>query len=113
MGGNSGPVRARLRRDAFLIPADNGARIITNDGTESFTGASIHGWIDRLAPYLTGESTLDDLVSALPADKGAMVERVIRALLDRGLVRDGGDPLPGSRELGHLDSFVPVAELSY
>lgn len=113
MAGGSGPVRARLRRDTYLIPTDDGARILTNDGAESLSGATIHRWIDRLGPYLTGASTVDELVSPLPADKREMVERIITLLHDRRLVRDGGESGPRPGEVGYLDSFVPSADLSY
>src|SRR2546430_15682138 len=113
MTGSSPPVRARLRRDTFLIPTGDGARILTNTGAESFTGATIHGWLERLSRYLTGESTVDELVSALPADRGAMVERIITVLRDRGLTRDGGPVGGGPGGGGYLHAVLPGAEPSH
>ena len=58
--------RPRLRRDVYLVATANGARILTNRGTESFTGATIHDSLRRLAARLDGTSTIDELTAALP-----------------------------------------------
>ena len=99
--------RPRLRGDVHLVPAPDGARMVTNRGTESFTGGSIHQWLSRLAPYLTGTATVGELTGALPPDKAGQVRRIVAALAERGLARDGGPAPDGPHrgELGLLDSF--------
>jgi hypothetical protein len=107
MVGGARPVLPRLRADAYLVPTGDGARILTNHGAETFTGASIHSWLRTLAPYLDGTRTVEDLVAPLPADKRDLVRRIVSTLAERGLVRDGPDQ-PGG-EFGYLDTFVPDA----
>ena len=102
----------RLRRDAFLIPADQGARILTNSGTESLTGPTIYQWIDKLAPYLDGRRSVAELTRPLPDEKRGMVERIVATLLERGLIRHGAED-PHNGEVGYLDSFVPKAHETY
>jgi hypothetical protein len=112
MGRSVAPIRPRLRTDAYVIPTARGARIHTNRGFESFIGATIHSWIGRLEPYLDGKTVVSEMIRGLPADKQRMVELLVAALFDCGVVRDGGDchALP---EIAFLDSFVPDAALSY
>jgi hypothetical protein len=98
-------VLPRLRRDAYLVPTGDGARIHTNGGTESFTGALIYQWLRTLAPYLDGTRSLEDLLAPLPPDKQDMVRRIVATLTDRGLVRDGASD--ETAESGYLDAFVP------
>jgi len=106
-------VRARLRRDVFVVPGAGGARVVTHRGTESFTGTTVHQWLRRLAPHLDGTTAVGDLVRGLPAAQREMVERVVGALVGLGLVRDGGSPGAQRAEIGLLDSFVPAAERAY
>lgn len=105
-------VRPRLRRDTYLIPTEGGARMLTNRGSDSFEGASIHQWIERLSPYLDGRTTVGALTSTLTDDRRLLVERIVATLMDRGLVRDAG--LDHDRpELDYLDSFTPTASVAY
>lgn len=105
-------VMARLRTDAFLVPAPDGARFLTDRGAESLSGAGIHRWISVLAPYLDGTTPLSGLVGRLPLAQREMVERIVAALLDRGLVRDGGEPTRCA-ETGYLDAFVPDVDSAF
>lgn len=110
----------RLRQDAYVIATAEGARVIGNRGAETFGGAAIHQWISALAGRLDGTVTEAELVRGLAPEKQEMVERVVGALRERGLVRDGGGCAgcagglpPGGAEPGYLDSFVPDADQAY
>jgi hypothetical protein len=114
-------VKARLRRDVFLIPTDGGVRILTNRGGTTLTGSTIYEWASALARHLDGSVPVATLVRPLPPDKRAMVEDIVAALFERGLVRDGAVSPAGDAgrtggtcpELGYLDSFLPAAGKSY
>ncbi|HKE50830.1 MAG TPA: YcaO-like family protein [Actinomycetes bacterium] len=110
----------KLREDAYYVPTDEGICILTNSGEVVLTGPSIYKWIDRLAPYLDGSHTLEELTASMPADRKAMTERVISALREQRLIADvppvkkAGDPgcpLTGTewrayrREIGFLGFF--------
>lgn len=96
----------------YLVATANGARILTNRGTESFTGATIHDSLRRLASRLDGTSTMDELTAGLDPERRAMVERIVALLMREGIATDG-EPLEPRGELGYLDSFVPDAEAAY
>lgn len=112
---NSTPgVKARLRRDVFLIPAADGVRILTNRGGTSLTGPTIYEWTRRLAPYLDGSASVATLTRSLPPDRRAMVESIVATLFEHGLVRDADDgTAPECTELTYLDSYLPAAGKSY
>ena len=96
----------------YLVATANGARILTNRGTESFTGATIHDSLRRLAARLDGTSTIDELTAGLDPERRAMVERIVALLMRQGIATEG-EPLEPRGELGYLDSFVPDAEAAY
>ena len=117
--------RLKLRDDAYYAPTSEGICILTNSGEVVLTGPSIFQWIDRLAPYLDGRHTLVELTAAMPADRKNMVERVIDALRERGVVIEEPEgegqahPLTDAerrlyrREIDFLGYFGPSAQQSF
>jgi hypothetical protein len=57
-------------------------------------GAQSYEWLSRLAPHLTGEHTLDELVGPLAADQRAMVEGLVGTLSEQRFVVDAVDDEP-------------------
>lgn len=96
-----------LRPDVYVLPVPDGVAFVTPTGIETFTGRSIHAWVERLAPHLDGRRTVDELTDGLPEDKRAMVERTVAALRARGLVRD-----PGPSD-GYLGQYVDASAQAY
>lgn len=103
-------MRPLLRPDAYLTESEDGAYLLTHRGPVQFTGRSVHQFIQRLAPYLDGSRTLDELTAGLPAERGEAVRKLVGMLLDRDVVRDL-DPAtltaptrPEITYLGYFDS---------
>ncbi len=63
-------------------------------GACTLKGEHSYEWLSRLAPHLTGERTLDELVEPLTADKRTMVEGLVRTLSEQRFVIDmvGDEP---------------------
>jgi hypothetical protein len=90
--------RLALRDDAYYAPTDDGICVLTNSGRVVLTGPSIFQWVDRLAPYLDGRYTLAELTASMPAERRAMVERVVAALRDKQVVVEVGDDPEAHRD---------------
>jgi hypothetical protein len=99
-------IRPRLRPGAYFVPTADGVCFSLTGRTEAFTGATIYAWIEKLAPYLDGRSTLDELTGSLDSGKAAMVEKIIAALASRGLVTDAADDLPHTLSPAEMDRYA-------
>lgn len=114
-------MKPQLARDAYFAPVPDGVYWLTNKGPVTLTGKTIAAWIDRLAPFLDGQRSLDELVAHLPEDRGAFVSDVVRALHERGLVKDAaarGLPpdrvlAPHAAEVHFIDDFVDTAVVRF
>jgi hypothetical protein len=86
--GAMGGVRPRLRHD--VVFTDTGSGVLVHTGGEGVVvkGAAAYVFAARLAPFLTGERTVDDLCAALPAGRRDSVTAFVRTLLDHGFARD-------------------------
>jgi putative thiazole-containing bacteriocin maturation protein len=79
--------RLALRADAYYAEAAGEVVILTHQGTVVLNGASIHQWLDRLAPLLNGERTLRELTEGLAPPRRHLVEKIVSVLLERGVLR--------------------------
>jgi hypothetical protein len=86
-----------LAGDAYYVPDQGGAYALTHRGPVRLNGASLCQWLDRLAPFLDGSHTLDDLTSAVPADRRAVVENLVTVLIEQGLITVGTAHSPTHR----------------
>ncbi|MFE0171782.1 hypothetical protein ACFWZ2_05655 [Streptomyces sp. NPDC059002] len=86
----------RMRAGVFFTPAPEGDGVLLTDGSDvvTFQGASTYTWLEKLSPHLNGGHSVGDLTSGLPPAKRRMVERLVGALHDAGLVRDVGADEP-------------------
>ncbi|MEV4469771.1 YcaO-like family protein [Nonomuraea sp. NPDC049504] len=75
-------MRVRWREDAYAAADGDGVHILTHRGLARIDGASIAGWVDRLAPFLDGERTVGELTAGLPPARGDAVRKVIDLLLE-------------------------------
>jgi hypothetical protein len=81
-----------LRSDFHYAPTPDGAYALTHQGPVALYGASVYQLIDRLAPYLDGRYTLDDLVARLAPERRQRVRELISALTERGVIRSVSEP---------------------
>ncbi|MCX2951554.1 YcaO-like family protein [Lentzea sp. NEAU-D7] len=91
-----GALNVLLRPDAHYAPVDGGVFFVSHQGETFIAGASVHQWLDRLAPLLDGSRTMDQLTANLPAERAEFVTRLVGTLRARGLVRDVGPVEPDS-----------------
>ncbi len=97
----------RLNSDVYFVPTDDGVCFLTNRGMELFKGASIYAWVERLAPHLDGRRTLAELVTGLADDKRAMVEKLVSALIAKGLAKDVAAERPDTLQPWERQRYGP------
>jgi hypothetical protein len=87
-------MRPRLRADVRYVKSPDGVYVHGFAGACTLTGDTSYEWLDRLAPFLTGEHVLDDLVGPLGGDQRAVVEHLVRSLHEQRLLVDALDDVP-------------------
>jgi len=86
---SGGPrMRPRLRDDVRYVKSPDGVYIHSHGGSCALNGTQMYDWLSRLAPHLTGEHTLEELVAPLAADQRAMVHDLVRVLAEQRFVAD-------------------------
>ncbi|MGH7533971.1 MAG: hypothetical protein ACREMG_00150, partial [Gemmatimonadales bacterium] len=80
-------------------------------GACTLKGERAYDWLSRLAPYLTGERSLEELVSVLPDDKRVMVEELVGILFERRFVVDVVNDEPHA--LDEDEQRVYAAEIAF
>lgn len=81
-------MRPRLRAHVRFTEHADGTYAHAPHGGQLLRGAHLHPWLTRLAPFLTGEHTLAELVGELPCEQRETVERLVHTLARGGYVRD-------------------------
>ncbi|MEU4232923.1 hypothetical protein AB0F17_52265 [Nonomuraea sp. NPDC026600] len=104
-------MRPRLRDDVRYVRCDEGAYVHADHGACTLKGAQAHDWLDRLAPYLTGEHTLAELTADLPPDRRRMVADLVQTLAGQGFVIDASDEEPHG--LGERERQIYAAEIAF
>jgi hypothetical protein len=87
-------MKPKLRPGHYFVPVPDGVCFLRAGQATTLSGATIYSWIERLAPHLDGRRTLAELTAGLDGDRGTMVERIVAALHEAGLLTDAGDELP-------------------
>jgi hypothetical protein len=89
--------KPRLQDGVQFIPAPGGAFVVVpGRGDLGFpvTGRAAHQWYQRIAPFLTGEHTLEALGAGLdPARRGHLMA-LVETLAREGVVRDAAGDHP-------------------
>jgi putative thiazole-containing bacteriocin maturation protein len=80
--------KPRLKNDTLYIPAAEGVHIVSNAGMLTLKGKHVYQWLDSVAPYLDGTRLLSEITGKLSADRRSLVVNLVRALLDKGFVKD-------------------------
>jgi putative thiazole-containing bacteriocin maturation protein len=104
-------MRPKLKGDVYWIPVPDGVFVLSSQASRSIKGQQIAQWLDRLAPYLDGSNTVDDLVADLSADKQQMVRTLIAFLARNGYVKDATKDEPHSLSADEQRVYEP--EISY
>ncbi|XVV00441.1 hypothetical protein ACQPW3_23725 [Actinosynnema sp. CA-248983] len=107
-------MRPRLRADVRYVKSPDGVYVRGAAGACTLTGGASYEWLDRLAPFLTGEHALDDLVEPLRGDQRAVVEHLVRSLVEQRLLVDAQDDEPHSLTEEEQRVYAPeIAFLRY
>ncbi|MFI9813823.1 hypothetical protein [Saccharothrix variisporea] len=107
-------MRPRLRADVRYVKSSEGVYVRGSAGACTLTGGAAYEWLDRLAPFLTGEHALDDLVAPLKSEQRDVVEHLVRSLLDQQLLVDARDDEPHSLTEEEQRVYAPeIAFLRY
>jgi hypothetical protein len=104
-------MRPRLRADVRYVKSPDGVYVRGVAGACTLTGSASYEWLDRLAPFLTGEHALAELVEPLPADQRAVVEHLVRSLFEQRLLVDAVDDVPHA--LTEEEQRVYEAEIAF
>ncbi|WP_283133922.1 hypothetical protein [Rhizohabitans arisaemae] len=104
-------MRPKLKPDVFWVPGPEGVSFVHSGGHLNINGKTAFALIDRLAPFLDGSTSLDELVGDLPGGKQEMVTTLVTALARAGLVKDTTEDLPHTLDASLLDTYA--AEIAY
>lgn len=87
-------MRPRLLPDTHLLPSDQGVVIRGPRHTAAFPTPGIYPWLERIRPFLDGDTRLDQLVADLPPQAAEHVRTLVELLVREGFVRDAEGDLP-------------------
>ncbi|MEU6410851.1 TOMM precursor leader peptide-binding protein [Microbispora sp. NPDC046933] len=87
-------MKPKLRNDTLYIPSADGVYFVSNRGTVTLQGRHVYQWVDKLAPYLNGEHSLEEITDGLSPDRQQMISALVSFMYEKGLVKDVADDLP-------------------
>ncbi|MFD0201083.1 MULTISPECIES: hypothetical protein [Saccharothrix] len=107
-------MRPRLRADVRYVKSPDGVYVRGSAGACTLTGGASYEWLDRLAPFLTGEHALTDLVAPLRDEQRDVVEHLVRSLVEQRLLVDAREDRPHSLSADEQREYAPeIAFLRY
>ncbi|MEJ3653461.1 hypothetical protein WEH80_10795 [Actinomycetes bacterium KLBMP 9759] len=101
----------KLKPDAYWVPHADGVTFVHVSGYLNVNGRSAMPLMNRLAPYLDGSNSLDDLVDGLDDGKRTMVTTLVNALAEAGLLKDVTDDRPHGLTPAELERYS--GEIAY
>jgi len=103
-------VQPRLRSDIFLLPLKDGVYI--RSGTTAFQlhGRGTYALLQRLAPFLDGRHSVDDLAAPLGDQHASLLRQLVAVLSENGIVRDAS--LDRAHSLSEADRSRYGAEIA-
>ena len=103
-------MRPRLRDGVFVARLPEGTFALSPAGPVLLPGAAAAAWVERLVPHLDGRRTVDELAAGQPADRAAVLRRVVAALVTSGLATDAGaGSTPPAAERDRFAAEIAVA----
>lgn len=100
-------MRPRLLEHVRYVESEDGVYVQGDHGACTIVGRHSYAWMSRLAPLLTGEHTLGELVAPLSAERRELVERLVEALVEQRLVTDAQDEEPHTLAADECEVYAP------
>lgn len=104
-------MRPRLLADVRFVRSGDGVFIRGDQSECTITGEHSFDWLAKLAPYLNGRHTLDELTEALSADRSDLVRRLVGQLAAQRFVMD--ERAVESHELSDQEQAIYAPEIAY
>jgi hypothetical protein len=104
-------MKPRLVDDVHFVPCPDGVFVMVASRPDLgfvLRGRQTHEWLTRMAPFLTGEHALDDLVDALDEARRERIRSLVEALHSAGAVRDAAADLPHSLSADIRERYAQV-----
>ncbi|MGH2478860.1 MAG: TOMM precursor leader peptide-binding protein, partial [Ktedonobacteraceae bacterium] len=99
--------RLQWRADTYSIPMSDGVYLRGNNSRLILKGKSLYHLLERLAPTLNGEVTLEQITEGLDADKKRMVMNLLEKLADHHFLRDRSQDQLHGLDLAELETYAP------
>lgn len=111
MGGKSDHMRPKLWADTLYVSIPEGVYLQNNRGVLTIPGKQVYHWVERLAPYLDGSHTVDELTAGLSADRRQMVAQLVEVLAEGGFSKDVTDDR--SHTLSAAEARAYASEIAF
>ncbi|MFI6498961.1 hypothetical protein [Nonomuraea typhae] len=107
-------MRPRLKPDVYWARLPDGVYLGSSAGQRLIRGRSIYDWLERIAPFLDGARSLEEITEGLREDHRDMVRRIVGVLAEGGYVRDTGEDEPHTLSPDMLRTYAnEIAYLEY
>lgn len=100
-------MQPKLKGDTFYIPTGDGVYLHNNRSSYMIKGKAMYRWIEKLAPYLDGQHTLEELIDGLDEERQAMVTQLVTTLLNNHFLKDASRDLPHTLSPLELETYAP------
>jgi len=100
-------MRPKLKSDTFYIPVADGVYFRNNQGSYKIKGKVMYRWVEKLAPYLDGQHTLEEITDGLDEERRAMVTHLVTILLTNHFLKDTSHDLPHTLSPLELETYAP------
>ncbi|MGC7102902.1 hypothetical protein ACPZ19_50260 [Amycolatopsis lurida] len=102
----------RLREEFYYTRTARGVYALTHRGPLVLTGSSVFALLDKVAPYLDGTHTEEELTASLSAEKATSVRALLGVLRNQGALLTGQVPDHAgfAGEIRMIGEFRPAAE---
>ena len=101
-------MRPKLRGDCLYFEIDDGAYLETPQSSLMFSGATTFRLLDRIAPYLDGSHTMDELVDGLTEAQRVAITDLVTELARGGMVRDAADDRPHQLSADQVERWADL-----
>src|SRR5579884_2997038 len=81
-------MRPKLNAGIFYTPSARGVVFRNRQNSFEIRGQTIYRWVARLAPYLNGEHTLDEITQGLDPQRQVWISRLLETLQAQHCLKD-------------------------